>query len=510
MNQDAPSRIGPLRSNLRVRVTLGIALPLILILGVITTAQLYRHQANVLNSAAIIAANAGKVVEEGLRQEILNSHFDPTPPLLEAMRPPREFRVLYLLNKSGTILFSPEKTSIGTQISVDHQDCQICHELPDEERLVSVVVETDSGERVFRSMTPVGNTPECTSCHEQDGLALALLVTDTSMTALDESLRADLYESIVWPVAIILVTIGVVNLALNQFVIQRVTLLAQALTGFGRGKHFLRLPAGAPDEIGQLAIEFNEMGQRVEAEEAKNQALSKNLEHQNKLRGELFKKLLTAQEDERKRLAREIHDDLGQSMSGLAFQAEVLQRYLPPEAKQAENQLNQIMALIKTTTDSMYDLILALRPSVLDDLGLAVALRSHAEHIFAATDIDYDINTEGYDGRLASAMEISIYRLFQEALNNIVRHASAKRVSLQLVRHDDCIEGIIEDDGRGFNPDDINNFEHNGRGLGLLGMRERVEQFGGTLDIGSQYGQGTHLTFRIPFQFDEMENDAYE
>ena len=196
-------------------------------------------------------------------------------------------------------------------------------------------------------------------------------------------------------------------------------------------------------------------------------------------------------------------------MSGLAFQAEVLQRYLPPEAELAEIQLNQIMALIKTTTDSLYDLILALRPSVLDDLGLAVALRSHAERVFDATGIDYKINTESFQGRLPSEMEIAIYRLFQEALNNIIRHASSKHVTLQLVQYDDAIEGTIEDDGRGFNPEDIYTNRDQPRGLGLLGMQERVELFGGTLEISSQYGQGTIIKFRIPFRFDQGETKSH-
>ncbi len=510
MNQETTTRFGPVSSNLRVKVTLGIALPLILILGVIMIAQLLRHQVAVLHSAAIIAANAGKVVEEGLRAEIIKSHFDPSPPLLDAMSQAGEFRVIYLLDNTGTILFSPDKTRIGTQISVDHPDCQACHKLPQDERLVSVVVEKEAGERVFRSMALMANTPECEVCHEKDGLPLALLVTDTSMTALDASLRTDFYESVIWLLSIILVTIGVVNFALNQFVIKRVALLAGALTKFGRGKHSLRLPAGSPDEIGQLANAFNEMGQRVEAEGAENQALSKHLAHQNKLRGQLFKKLLTAQEDERKRLAREIHDQLGQSMSGLAFQAEVLQRFLPPGSKQASSQLNQIMDLIKTTTDSMYALILALRPSVLDDLGLAVALRSHAERVFNGTGIAYKINTQAFEDRLPSEMEIAIYRLFQEALNNIIRHASSKHVTLRLVRHADAFEGQIEDDGRGFNPEQINTYRDQPRGLGLLGMRERVEQFGGTLDISSKYGQGTIIKFSIPFQFDQGAAKSHE
>ena len=507
MRRESYPRFGPIRSNLKVKVTLGVALPLILILGAITAAQLLRHRAAVLHSAAIIAANAGKVVEEGLRQEITESpHFDPSPPILDAVSQPGEFRVVYFLDKTGTILFSQNALESGGQLSTDHFDCQTCHQLPEDERLpTSVVVERNTGERVFRSMTLIENTPECVSCHENDGGPLALLITDTSMAALDASLRVDFYESLLWLVMIIVVTVGVVNVALNQFVISRVATLAQALAGFGRGKHDLRLPAGAPDEIGQLADAFNEMGQRVEAEEAENQALSEHLAQQNALCGQLFKQLLTVQEDERKRLAREIHDELGQSMSGLAFQAEALQRYLPSDAKQAVTQLDQIIDLIKTTTDSMYDFILALRPSVLDDLGLVVALRSHAERVFERTGIKFEIDAEAFEGRLPSEMEIAIYRLFQEALSNVIRHASAKHVALRVARREGVFEGKIEDDGRGFNPDEVHLYGDQPRGLGLLGMQERVEQFGGTLDIHSQYGNGTILKIRIPFQLDQGE-----
>ena len=220
--------------------------------------------------------------------------------------------------------------------------------------------------------------------------------------------------------------------------------------------------------------------------------------------------MLTAQEDERKRLAREIHDELGQSMSGLAFQAEVLQRYLPSEAKQAGTQLSQIIDLIKTTTDSMYDLILALRPSVLDDLGLVVALRSHAERVFAETGIEFEINAQAFEGRLPSEMEIAIYRLFQEALNNIVRHASAKHVRLLLTGENGLFLGKIEDDGRGFNPEEIHLYRDQPRGLGLLGMQERVEQFGGILKISSYYGDGTSIEIQIPFQSDRGGTKAHE
>jgi signal transduction histidine kinase len=281
-------------------------------------------------------------------------------------------------------------------------------------------------------------------------------------------------------------------------VLKRIKLLGKALAGFGRGRHNVRLTAGEPDEIGQLVDVFNEMGQRVEAEEAENRALSEDLARQNALRGQLLERLITAQEDERKRLAREIHDELGQAMGGLALQAEVLQRLVSPDDEQAQAQLAQMKALITTTTDSMYDMILALRPSALDDLGLAAALRAHAERALASTGIQFEMDAGEFNGRLPSKMETALYRLFQEALSNAIRHANAKHIRVRLALHEGWFEGHIEDDGRGFDPNDSHLTGTAPRGLGLLGMKERAAQFGGELKIESQYGGGTRVSIRIP------------
>ena len=268
--------------------------------------------------------------------------------------------------------------------------------------------------------------------------------------------------------------------------------------GVGRGRHDLRLSDESGDEIGQLVDTFNEMGGRVEAEEAANRALTQDLGRQSALRGQLLQRLITVQEDERKRLARDIHDELGQSMGGLALQAEMLQRLLPGNETQASEQLEQIKELIRTTTDTMYDMILALRPSILDDLGLVAALRAHAERALADSSIRFEMDATELAGRLPPEMEITLYRMYQEALTNIIRHANARRVRFCLARRDEMFEGTIVDDGRGFNPNDLQPAGAEPRGLGILGMKERAAQFGGDLEIVSQYGGGTTVHIRIP------------
>ena len=499
MRWERHGRFDPIRTSLRAKVTLGVLLPLLLILGGMTAVQLWQHETAVLSSAALIAANAGRVIEKTLRRDIVATHFGSPHTLPRTIAGSQEFRVVYLLNREGVVLASPDGLGIGTQLSNEAPDCAPCHRLEEAERPASIVIETEDGLRVFRSMTPMENTPDCAQCHAENE-PLALLLTDTPLTALEATLTADFWENLLWLASAVVISVLVVNVALNRLVLRRLKHLTQALTGFGHGRYDLRLSHNEPDEIGQLADAFNDMGHHVEAEEAVNRALSEDLRRQSALRGQLLERLITAQEDERKRLAREIHDELGQAMGGLALQAEVMQRLIAPEDGQARAQLEQMLSLIMITTDSMYDMILALRPSALDDLGLTAALRAHAERALANTGIRFELDAHHFDGRLPPEMETALYRLFQEALTNVIRHASAQTVRFYLARQDGWFVGRIEDDGRGFNPDDIHLGGGQPHGLGLPGMKERVIQFGGELAIESAYGSGTHIIIRIPLE----------
>ena len=504
MRWERHGRFDPIRTSLRAKVTLGVLLPLLLVLGGITAVQLWQHETVVLNSAALIAANAGHVIEETLRRDIVATHFDAPHTLPHTIAGSQDFRVVYLLNRDGVVLASLDGLGIGTQLSNEAPDCAPCHRLEETERPASIVIEMEDGQRVFRSMTPMENTPDCAQCHAEDE-PLALLLTDTPLTALEATLTADFWGNLLWLASAVVISVLVVNVALNRLVLRRLKHLTQALTGFGHGRYDLRLSDNEPDEIGQLADAFNDMGQHVEAEKAENRAVSEDLRQQSTLRGQLLARLITAQEDERKRLAREIHDELGQAMGGLALQAEVMQRLIAPEDGQSQAQLAQMKSLITTTTESMHDMILAIRPSALDDLGLAAALRAHAERALSQTGIQFEIEAKEFDGRLPPEMETALYRMFQEALTNVIRHASAKTVRFFLARRDGWFVGRIEDNGRGFNPNDIHLEGTESRGLGLLGMKERVIQFGGELGIESEYGSGTFITIRLP-----LETGAHE
>ncbi len=240
------------------------------------------------------------------------------------------------------------------------------------------------------------------------------------------------------------------------------------------------------------------MGMRIQTEEAENRSLSEDLRRLVARQRKLLKRLITAQEDERKRVARELHDELGQALAGLSFQVNILENSVGADDQNTITQLGQIRALINQTSDRMYDLIMALRPSLLDDLGLVAALDAHADRMLPVSGISFELDASGMKNRLPPDLETALYRIFQEALSNVVRHANASHVYVSLAQDNGLFEGEIVDDGQGFVVKEVQIDGNSSRGLGLLGMQERVTQLGGQVEIKSQIGVGTSIHINIP------------
>lgn len=207
----------------------------------------------------------------------------------------------------------------------------------------------------------------------------------------------------------------------------------------------------------------------------------------------LQQRLTTAQEDERRRIARELHDQLGQHLTALSLGLKLVED-MTPDPSPAGERLHALQTLTDQIGREMHDLALELRPTALDDLGLAAALANYTEGWAERNGVEMDFHSSGLDdNRLPPALETAVYRVVQEALTNVRRHAAAKRVSVVVRRLDGVLSSVVEDDGRGFDPEAVDNTR-----LGIVGMRERVVMFGGTLDVDSAPGRGTVVVVRIP------------
>jgi signal transduction histidine kinase len=491
-----------LKRSLHAKITMGTALPLILILGFFTTIEHSRHRSTVLSRLSALASYSGQVIESSLQHAMLESDFTEVQGILDTIGESGEFRVVYLLDPSGKVMFAPDNVGVGLVLDNHQPDCQPCHHLAVSHRPDSVVVQLDDGQHVFRSMQPIENTPQCARCHDPNERLLGVLLTDIPMAPMETMLANDLRENLLWSAITVLVAIIIVNVAVSRLMLRRLSKMTAAMADLGHGELLSHLSEGSPDEIGQLARAFNHMAQQVQTRERENRILSEDLRHQSEQRRDLLKKLISAQEDERKRVARELHDRLGQFLAGLALQTGALERLITQDTPRAIQQLGQIRALTTETTDRMYNLILDLRPAVLDDLGLAAALRAYSERLLDGTGITMEMSIGGLAERLSPEYETVLYRVYQEALVNIVRHAHATHIQIMLACHAGVFEGQIIDDGQGFDPEHARPDGQSPHGLGLLGMQERLLQCRGHLEIASQAGQGTRLSIFLPIAED--------
>jgi two-component system, NarL family, sensor histidine kinase UhpB len=212
----------------------------------------------------------------------------------------------------------------------------------------------------------------------------------------------------------------------------------------------------------------------------------------------------SVREQERVRISREIHDELGQSLTCMGMDLALLERQIDPENKEAVARVAALVDLVKDTIRCVRRISSELRPSILDDLGLGAAIEWQARDFEARTRITCTIDVPE-DLSLPFDLATPLFRVCQEALTNVTRHASATNVSIQLACSPSHISLSIKDNGRGITEEEIN--RHGS--LGLLGMKERISILGGTLDVEGKPGVGTALTIRIPLKrYPEIGNQG--
>jgi signal transduction histidine kinase len=208
----------------------------------------------------------------------------------------------------------------------------------------------------------------------------------------------------------------------------------------------------------------------------------------------LSTELTQAQEAERTRIARELHDEAGQALTAVRLQLDYVASALPDDVPEpVRQQVEDAQGLVGRTLEEIRRISIDLRPSLLDDLGLAPALRWQCDRLSRHSNTRVGFASSQATRRLTPGVETSLYRVAQEALTNIARHAQATSVDVTLDYRHDHICLTITDNGRGFAED-----SGQGRGLGLLGMRERLGAVGGTLYIDSQADSGTTLHIEVP------------
>lgn len=206
---------------------------------------------------------------------------------------------------------------------------------------------------------------------------------------------------------------------------------------------------------------------------------------------ELSARLLSAQEEERRAISRELHDEVGQSLSALLMEAGNAAAHVPPSSAEVRRHVESIKRLAEASVNVIRNMTLLLRPSMLDDFGLVPALEWQAREVSKRTGLLVFVSAEDSAGDLPDDHKTCIYRVVQEALHNCARHSQAQRVKVEVRQEDSRIFVLVEDDGKGFDAQRV-------RGLGLAGMAERVHHLGGEFHIRSRAGGGTQLQVELP------------
>jgi two-component system, NarL family, sensor histidine kinase UhpB len=234
------------------------------------------------------------------------------------------------------------------------------------------------------------------------------------------------------------------------------------------------------EEIDRLASSFHGLLERIEEERRRSGQLA-----------------MRAQEEERRRLARDLHDEVNQALTAILLRLEALAQETPAERAP---EVAELKRLVNQAMDELLNLARQLRPSALDDHGLVPAVETQLKRFAARTGIEVRLDTRGDPDALPEVVQTAIYRVAQEALTNVTRHAGATVVELDLEEDASGAELRVRDDGGGFDPSVVarTSSDGPGGGLGLVGMAERARLVGGELDVRSAPGGGTTVTLRVP------------
>jgi signal transduction histidine kinase len=312
--------------------------------------------------------------------------------------------------------------------------------------------------------------------------------------------------SVLAAVALALLLAGTITLPVAR--------LARAARHLGAGRLDYRLPVESSDEIGALATEFNRMAaqlqdasatledrvrQRTQELAEANRQLDVHRAEQERLaqqRRMLLGRVITAHEEERQRIARELHDETGQSLTALALGIEAATTEL--HAGLADSVDERLGSLTHVAADALKELerlVLDLRPAQLDRLGLVATLRWYVARVRSHSGVAASLTVHGQTTRLAVEVETALFRLAQEALTNVVRHAHADHADVRLSFEHDSLRLEVTDDGIGFDAGEVASAPTS---IGLIGMRERTQLIGGSLTLVSRPGEGTHVSLTVP------------
>ncbi len=473
--------------SLRFKIVIGLAALLTFTMTILFTIQYFRHREKMIhNLQENISPHLTQMVNDVLKSSMISKNLSEMKYILEVVNNYPDVKKIFILDRIGRIILSIDDKEIGKTIDIHDPTCQVCHHRTPEALNKTVIYSSLGGEKIFRNVNPIYNQKECFPCHSPDQKITGVLVTDFTLNNIERQLRAELRENLLFLFFAIGISTLVIGIALNQLVVKKLQHFVEAASLFGRGDFKRTITFKSDDEIKRLADSFNLM--------------AKTLMEKMRLERKYLSQIIEAQENERRRISRELHDEIGQALTSIKFNLDMIDKDLPQNFPVVRGRLGDAKSLSNQILTAMRQLSMDLRPTMLDDLGLIPTLRWYVQNFSNRLNIYSHFQAIGFEEKLPPQIETAFYRIIQEALNNIAKHAKADRIEISLEQRDSMICASITDNGKGFDLDKVLHPESPERGFGIIGMQERVSLLEGNIDIQSRPGFGTHSHIEVPYQ----------
>ena len=290
----------------------------------------------------------------------------------------------------------------------------------------------------------------------------------------------------------------------DALVLRRVNMIVKASRMLAEGDLAARIePIRGGDEISHLARVFNDMAAALELRETREYEAKEALERSREQLRDLASYLQNVREQERTRIAREIHDDFGQSLTILKMDLSWLKKHMIRDQDPVQHKIDAMFKVIDASLQTLHTVSSELRPVILDDFGLVAAIEWQAEEFQNRTSVRCRVDSSVSDLDLTKEQSTAVFRIFQETLTNIMRHSGATEVDVRLEKNEDSLMLEVADNGRGITEAEINNSQS----FGLLGIRERLYPLNGQVDFVGHPNKGTRVIVRVPISGKRGQND---
>ncbi len=474
-----------MRMSLRARVAFGVALPIFIVLATLSFYNYSREYQLWDEQARLDAVQLGDLMIHSLNHAMLTKDGEHLISSLGDVSQLENVEFIQVIGSSGKVLADSSGEINERIMHLSDEECQTCHRYSAEER--PRVIPLELSVRGWRISAPVNNLPQCYDCHDESLTHLGVLLMDISLTGKQRHLLIDLQSNLLISVA----STGLVSLMsyllVQRLVVRRIESFQEPLSEYTDGKFSTRITtsSGFQDELCDLADTFNQM-----ADEIERHAKEEEERHQLRERAVI---------EERERIARELHDGFAQVL-GYVNTKVMAVRLLVRDRKlrEADQQLIHLENAARGLFTEVREAILGLKMSGRMQIGFIETLSEYIDEFSRLSGIPtaFISNLKQENGLISPDTELHLFRIVQESLNNIRKHAKANKAWVELSKYKSGFRLEIGDDGIGFDSNLIKNSET--EQFGLNNMLERASEIGAEFNIITDFGEGTRIVIEMP------------